>query len=322
MPIVAEVLNLSRAEVHGVVTFYHFFRTQAARQADALRVPRRGLPVDGLARARAARAHRSSASISMRRRPMAVYSLEPVYCLGNCACSPAVMVDETVYGRVTPAAARRDPRVEAWPTTSRSSFLPIPRRARSARTQSRAPSRPRPTRAALSVEIVRNGSRGLYWLEPLVEVVVGDVRHRLRAGDGARRPRPLRSGFSHGRASTRLPSVHRRAFEYLQKQTRLTFARVGIIDPTSLDDYRRPRRLSWSRECPRAQRRANRRGRHGLRPARPRRRGIPDRHQMEDGARRSGRPEVRRLQRRRRRFGHVRGPHDHRERSVRARSKA
>jgi formate dehydrogenase subunit gamma len=30
------------------------------------------------------------------------FSLEPVYCLGNCACSPAVMVDETVYGRVTP----------------------------------------------------------------------------------------------------------------------------------------------------------------------------------------------------------------------------
>ena len=30
------------------------------------------------------------------------FSLEPIYCLGNCACSPAVMVDETVYGRVTP----------------------------------------------------------------------------------------------------------------------------------------------------------------------------------------------------------------------------
>jgi formate dehydrogenase subunit gamma len=30
------------------------------------------------------------------------FSLEPVYCLGNCACSPAVMIDETVYGRVSP----------------------------------------------------------------------------------------------------------------------------------------------------------------------------------------------------------------------------
>jgi formate dehydrogenase subunit gamma len=34
--------------------------------------------------------------------PDEAFSLEPVYCLGNCACSPAVMVDEEVYGRITP----------------------------------------------------------------------------------------------------------------------------------------------------------------------------------------------------------------------------
>ena len=45
------------------------------------------------------------------------FSLEPVYCLGNCACSPAVMVDETVYGRVTPRAHRRDRRLIPWRTT-------------------------------------------------------------------------------------------------------------------------------------------------------------------------------------------------------------
>ncbi len=64
--------------------------------------------------------------------------------------------------------------------------------------------------------------------------------------------------------------------------------------------------------------RADRRCSHGFGPARARRRGIPDWHQVEDGARHRGRSEVRRLQRGRRRLGHVRRPHDHGERSVRA----
>jgi len=99
--IVADVLNLSRAEVHGVVTFYHFFRTK---------VP--GKQTLYLCRAEACQSMGSRALESYARKKLGVdfhettadgrFSLEPVYCLGNCACSPAVMVDETVYGRVTP----------------------------------------------------------------------------------------------------------------------------------------------------------------------------------------------------------------------------
>jgi formate dehydrogenase subunit gamma len=101
VPIVAEVLNLSRAEVHGVVTFYHFFRTKPP-----------GKKTLYVCRAEACQSMGARALEAYARNKLGVdfhgttadgrFSLEPVYCLGNCACSPAVMVDETVYGRVTP----------------------------------------------------------------------------------------------------------------------------------------------------------------------------------------------------------------------------
>jgi formate dehydrogenase subunit gamma len=101
VPIVANVLNLSQAEVHGVVTFYHFFRTKPP-----------GRHTVYVCRAEACQSMGSRALESHARRKLGVdfhettaddrFTLEPVYCLGNCACSPTVMVDETVYGRVTP----------------------------------------------------------------------------------------------------------------------------------------------------------------------------------------------------------------------------
>ena len=88
-----------------------------------------------------------------------------------------------------------------------------------------------------SVQIVRNGSRGMIWLEPLVEVETPggriaygpvdreDVTGLFEAGllEGA--DHPLRIGW---------PEDH----PFLKRQTRLTFARCGIVDPRSLDDYR------------------------------------------------------------------------------------
>jgi formate dehydrogenase subunit gamma len=101
VPIVAQVLNLSRAEVHGVVTFYHFFRTHPA-----------GKHTLYVCRAEACQSMGSRQLEQYVRAKLGIdfhettadgrFSLEPVYCLGNCAGSPAVMVDETVYGRVTP----------------------------------------------------------------------------------------------------------------------------------------------------------------------------------------------------------------------------
>src|ERR1700761_1288180 len=87
------------------------------------------------------------------------------------------------------------------------------------------------------VEVVRTGSRGLFWLEPMVEVetaegriaygpvTVADISGLLGAGMLTGGPHPLRLG-----RPEEIP--------YLARQTRLTFARCGIVDPLSLDDYR------------------------------------------------------------------------------------
>jgi formate dehydrogenase subunit gamma len=101
VPLVAEGLNLSRAEVHGVVTFYHYFR----------RTPP-GVHTVSLCRAEACQSMGADSLAEHAKQRLGVefhettadgrFSLEPIYCLGNCACSPAVMVDGRLYGRVTP----------------------------------------------------------------------------------------------------------------------------------------------------------------------------------------------------------------------------
>jgi formate dehydrogenase iron-sulfur subunit len=92
-------------------------------------------------------------------------------------------------------------------------------------------------RAGVAVEIVRTGFRGLYWLEPMVEVATaagriaygpvapGDVEGLVTAGLLTGGAHPLRLG-----RPEEIP--------FLKLQTRLTFARCGIIDPLSIDDYR------------------------------------------------------------------------------------
>ncbi len=92
-------MNLSRAEVHGVVSFYHDFR----------RTPP-GRHVVRICRAEACQAMGARQLESDVKGALGidfhettddgVFSLEPVYCLGNCACSPAIMIDRRVYGRV------------------------------------------------------------------------------------------------------------------------------------------------------------------------------------------------------------------------------
>ncbi|MFN7026725.1 MAG: formate dehydrogenase subunit gamma [Pseudorhizobium sp.] len=98
-PLLANELNLSRAEVHGVVTFYHDFRNAPA-----------GRHVLKLCRAEACQAM-GAEDIAERVRQLfgidfhqttldGAVTLEPVYCLGLCACAPAAMLDGDVYGRV------------------------------------------------------------------------------------------------------------------------------------------------------------------------------------------------------------------------------
>ena len=100
MPTIAKSLNLSRAEVHGVITFYHEFRSELP-----------GKHVVQICQAEACQAMHTDALTQHAEKKLGVamhgssadgkYTLEPVYCLGNCACSPAMMVDGRLYGRVS-----------------------------------------------------------------------------------------------------------------------------------------------------------------------------------------------------------------------------
>jgi formate dehydrogenase subunit gamma len=93
-----EELNLSRADVHGVVSYYHDFRTEPAGkhivkicEAEACQsMGSRGL-TEHAKKSLGVGMHESNENVT----------LEPVYCLGNCACSPAIMVDGKTFGRVS-----------------------------------------------------------------------------------------------------------------------------------------------------------------------------------------------------------------------------
>jgi formate dehydrogenase subunit gamma len=101
IPVIASALNLSRAEVHGVVSFYHDFRETAA-----------GAHTIRICRAESCQAVGANELLEHAKRRLGVdlhhttsdgdFSLEPVYCLGNCALSPAIDIDGRVYGKVSP----------------------------------------------------------------------------------------------------------------------------------------------------------------------------------------------------------------------------
>ena len=111
VPLVADALNLSRADVHGVISFYHYFRdTPPGRHVIHVCRAESCQSMNG----KALEAHvKSRLGIAFHETTESgSFTVEPVYCLGNCACSPAVMVDGELYGRVTPA--RFDEIVEDW----------------------------------------------------------------------------------------------------------------------------------------------------------------------------------------------------------------
>jgi formate dehydrogenase subunit gamma len=101
VPVVAERLNLSRAEVHGVISFYHYFRTTPP-----------GRHTVHVCRAESCQAMGANQLVEHAKAKLGVdlhqttadgqFTLEPIYCLGNCALSPAMMVDGEIHGRVTP----------------------------------------------------------------------------------------------------------------------------------------------------------------------------------------------------------------------------
>jgi len=100
VPLIAEQLNLSRAEVHGVISFYHHFRQQPA-----------GRHVVQICRAEACQARGSAALEAHAKAALGCdfhgtssdgqFTLEPVYCLGQCACGPSMLIDDDLHARVS-----------------------------------------------------------------------------------------------------------------------------------------------------------------------------------------------------------------------------
>ena len=100
VPLLADILNLSRAEVHGVISFYHDFRAapagrvvvqvcraEACQSMGAMRL------IEGLC---------ARHGISLGDTSDTGVTIEPVYCLGNCACAPAAVVNGELHGRLDP----------------------------------------------------------------------------------------------------------------------------------------------------------------------------------------------------------------------------
>lgn len=98
---IALELNLSRADVHGVVSFYHDFRTKPPGQHIVKICVSESCQAMGSKQLTSQAEEKLGIEIKETTADGAI-TLEPVYCLGNCACSPAVMIDEKVYGRVDP----------------------------------------------------------------------------------------------------------------------------------------------------------------------------------------------------------------------------
>ncbi|SHG81926.1 formate dehydrogenase beta subunit [Bradyrhizobium erythrophlei] len=88
----------------------------------------------------------------------------------------------------------------------------------------------------LSIEIVRTGSRGLYWLEPMIEVATPQGRVAFGPVTEADAASILEAMISDGPHALRLGLAE--DIPWLKRQTRLTFARCGVINPRSLTDYR------------------------------------------------------------------------------------
>jgi formate dehydrogenase subunit gamma len=99
LPVIAEALNISNAEVHGVVTFYHDYRNHPA-----------GRHVLKICRAEACQSMGGDAMAARAQQLLGIgfhettqdgsVTLEPIYCLGLCACAPAAMLDGEVIGRL------------------------------------------------------------------------------------------------------------------------------------------------------------------------------------------------------------------------------
>ena len=239
IPLIADALNISRAETLGVISFYHDFRRS---------------PVDGrelkLCRAESCQSLGCEDLVShleLRHgikadderqpfRPPRRNGLLPWQLRSLSRSAPRRGADRPAG----PRSDRRDRRGGARQSAmSVRVFISADSSALSVGADLVADAICNEARrCGLDIELVRTGSRGLFWLEPLVEVETGAGRvgyGPIAPGETARLfEAAFLSGGAHPKALGRVDDI-----PYLAKQQRLIFARCGVTDPLSLDDYGR-----------------------------------------------------------------------------------
>ena len=313
IPMIAAALNLSRAEVHGVFTFYHDFRHQPAGR-HVLKLCRAEACQAAGGDALAARAEAKLGISLGNTTPDERVTLEPIYCLGLCATAPSAMLDGRLVGRLD--EARLDSAGRGGAAMTIRIFVSRDAGAVAVGADEVAVALEQAAaKRGLVLDIVRTGSRGLYWLEPMVEVATPQGRVAFGPVSEADVASVLDAMIADGPHALRLGVADE--IPWLKRQTRLTFARCGVIDPRSVEDYRAHDGYKGLERALTLGSDGDPRRCHDLRIARPWRRRLPDRHQVEDRRADQRRPEIHRLQRRRRRQRHFCRPHDHGRRSLR-----
>jgi formate dehydrogenase iron-sulfur subunit len=242
IPHLADAFNQSEAEIHGVISYYKDFRTELPVG-----------PVVQVCRAeacqsRGGRAVWRSACNAASGRPVVV---EEVFCLGNCAMGPAAMCNGKLRGGLDAGKAKQmvldaiaaefdggareveDESARAVGEGGVAVYVP-----RDAVSRAEGADAVAEAFSAAGARVIRNGSRGLLWLEPLVEVVTSagrvaygpvapsDVASLLEAGVLTGGNHPLRIGDVD-------------ELEWMKRQRRVTFRRVGLINPRCSEDYAR-----------------------------------------------------------------------------------
>ena len=229
VPLIAEGLNLSRADVHGVLTFYHDFRRAPAGRHIVKLCRAEACQARGGAANEGAVADRLGVPMGETRADGEV-TLEPIYCLGLCANGPAALVDG-----IPVADARPDAILAALDRPAAQVPQPAPSARRVFISDDMASvalgaDAVAAAFAAAGCDVVRTGSRGLFPIEPLVEVETDSGRRAygpVTANDVA--------AVLDGTHANAIGDVA--ALPFFAGQQRFTFARVGLTDPLSLADY-------------------------------------------------------------------------------------
>jgi formate dehydrogenase iron-sulfur subunit len=234
IPLLADVFNQTVSEVHGVISYYKDFRTESPAG-----------PIIQVCRAEACQARGGRAVWERAKRAGAgkPVEIEEVFCLGHCSLGPAVAVQGRLSGGVNPEAMERIIANAAQPDSSAPAtessrgegvtvFVPRDAASRAAGADAVAQALAREPGA----RVVRNGSWGMLWLEPMVEVQTASGRIAYGPVQASDVPSLLKAGLlKGGEHPLRLgPTLE---LPWIKRQQRFTFERVGMIDPRSPQDY-------------------------------------------------------------------------------------